>query len=259
MARIFVTGSSTGLGLMTAQLLIEQGHAVVLHGRSANRTAEAQAAAPGAAGVVTGDLSRLAAMREVAEQANRFGRFDAVIHNAGVGYRETKRIETEDGVPHLFATNVLAPYVLTALIRKPARLVYLSSGMHRRTSADLGDLLWTKRPWRGAEAYAESKLYDAALAFAIARLWPDVRSNALEPGWVATRMGGPGAPDDIGKAHLTQAWLAVSDDSAALTTGGYFCHQKPLAANPVALDTAVQDGLLAQCKRLSGVAVPRSA
>ena len=257
MARVFVTGSSTELGLMTAQLLIENGHEVVLHGRSPERTAQAEQDAPGAAGAVTGDLSRLAQIRAVADQANRLGPFDAIIHNAGIGYRETRRIETEDGVPHLFAVNVLAPYMLTALIRKPKRLVYLSSGMHRRTSADLSDLLWTKRPWRGAEAYAESKLYDTALAFAVARLWPDVRSNALEPGWVATRMGGPGAPDDIDQGHLTQAWLATSDDPAALQTGSYFFHQKPLAANPIALDPEVQDGLLSRCKAISGVALPR--
>ena len=127
-----------------------------------------------------------------------------MIYNAGVGYRETRRLETEDGLPHVFAINVLAPYILTALIDRPKRLVYLSSGMHRGADPHLDDLLWIKRPWRGSEAYAESKLHDVLLAFAIARRWPDVRSNALEPGWVPTRMGGPGAPDDMSEAHVTQ-------------------------------------------------------
>src|SRR5215470_6008969 len=126
MARIFVTGSSTGLGLMAAQLLIEQGHRVVLHGRNRARADEAMASAPGAEAVIVGDLSRVQEMRAVAEQANRLGRFDAVIHNAGVGYREARRVETADGIERVFAVNVLAPYLLTALIERPERLVYLS-------------------------------------------------------------------------------------------------------------------------------------
>jgi NAD(P)-dependent dehydrogenase (short-subunit alcohol dehydrogenase family) len=164
---------------MAAQLLISQSHEVVLHGRNQERADAALAAAPGAVAAVTGDLARLSEMRSVAGQVNRFGRFDAVIHNAGVGYREARRIETQDGFPHVFAINVLAPYILTALIERPERLVYLSSGMHYGAGPHLEDLLWTKRPWRGSEAYAESKLHDVLLAFAVARRWPDVRSNAL--------------------------------------------------------------------------------
>jgi NAD(P)-dependent dehydrogenase (short-subunit alcohol dehydrogenase family) len=133
---------------------------------------------------------------DVAEQVNRLGRFDAVIHNAGIGYREPDRIETVDGVPEVFATNVLAPFVLTGLIERPGRLVYLSSGMHHSAAAQVEDLAWTRRRWSGSTAYAESKLYDVLLAFAAARLWSDVFANALEPGWVPTRMGGPGAPDE---------------------------------------------------------------
>ena len=196
MARVFVTGSSEGLGLMAGQLLIEQGHKVVLHGRSRERADEAMARAPGAEAAVIGDLSRIREMKAVADQVNRLGRFDAVIHNVGVGYREPRRVETEDRVEHVFAVNVLAPYVLTALIKRPDRLVYLSSGLHHGAEANFEDLLWSKRPWHGAQAYSESKLYDAMLAFAIARVWPEVRSNALEPGWVATRMGGSGATGD---------------------------------------------------------------
>jgi NAD(P)-dependent dehydrogenase (short-subunit alcohol dehydrogenase family) len=94
---------------------------------------------------------------------------------------------------------------------------------------------------------------DLALAFAVARLWPDVRSNAVTPGWVATRMGGPGAPDDLALGADTQAWLAVSDEPAARVTGRYFYHRTERPAAPAASDPAVQDGLLAACAQLSGV------
>jgi NAD(P)-dependent dehydrogenase (short-subunit alcohol dehydrogenase family) len=125
--------------------------------------------------------------------------------------------------------------------------------MHQYADANLDDILWRKRRWNGSMAYAESKLHDAMLAFAVARRWPDVLSNAVEPGWVATRMGGPGAPDDIDQAHLTQAWLAASDDPAARTTGGYFYHLKPRHPKPQASDIAFQDRLLTLCEEISGV------
>jgi NAD(P)-dependent dehydrogenase (short-subunit alcohol dehydrogenase family) len=255
MSRIFITGSSTGLGLMAGQLLIERGHQVVLHGRDQGRAAEAMASAPGTEAAVVGDLSLISETRAVADQVNGLGRFDAVIHNAGVGYREARRI-TGDGLPHVFAINVLAPYMLTALIDQPHRLVYLSSGMHHGAEANLGDMLWTRRRWQGAQAYAESKLYDVLLAFAVARRWPKVRSNALEPGWVPTRMGGPGAPGDMSKAHLTQVWLAVSEDPLARSTAEYFYHQALCAPNPVARDTETQDRLLEACAGLSNVLMP---
>ena len=163
---------------------------------------------------------------------------------------------TKDGAPHVFAINTLAPYILTALIERPKRLVYLSSGMHTRASANLDDILWRKRAWDGSSAYAESKLHDVMLAFAVARLWPDVLSNAMTPGWVPTKMGGAGAPDDIGQAHLTQAWLATSDDPAALTTGGYFYHLKRREPNAEADDVALQDRLIDICGEISGVGLP---
>ena len=256
MARVLITGSSDGLGLMAARLLVDDGHAVILHARNERRGDDAGQALPGAEDVVIGDLESIAGMRQVAEQANALGQIDAVIHNAGIGYREPRRIETVDGLCHVFAVNVLAPYLLTALITAPDRLVYLSSGMHRGGEPDLDDLQWARRGWNGAQAYSDSKLFDVVLAFAVARHWPGALSNALEPGWVPTKMGGPGAPDDLSLAPVTQAWLAVSDDPAATVTGGYFFHQRPREVHPAARSVDIQEGLLERCSQLTGTPLP---
>src|SRR5277367_5100495 len=255
MSRIFISGSSTGLGLMVGKLLIDQGHQVVLHARNAARADDAKRALPQAQAIVEGDLDTIAGAKEVAARVNDLGRFDAVIHNAAVGYREDHRL-TADGLPHVFAINTLSAYILTALIERPHRLVYLSSGMHHHADANLDDILWTKRRWNGSNAYAESKLHDAMLGFAMARWWPDVLSNSLEPGWVPTKMGGVSAPDDMDQAHLTQAWLAAGDELKAKVTGRYFYHLRPLAPNPQANNTALQDSLIAICAELSDVPFP---
>ena len=167
MARVFISGSSDGL--MAGRHLADRGHQIVLHARNDARAADAKKAAPKAEAVVVGDLANIA------------GRLDAVIHNAAIGFRKSHRV-TGDGVLHVFAINTLAPDVLTALIERPKRLVFLSSGMDERASTHLDDILWRKRRWDGSAAYAESKLHDVMLAFTVARLWPDVLSNALTPG-----------------------------------------------------------------------------
>ena len=253
MARVFITGSSDGLGRMAAQLLIEQGHRVVLHARNERRGQEALSAVPGAETVVIGDLTSIAQTRSVADQVNRLGSFDGVIHNAAVGYQEPRRIATEDDLPHVFAVNTLAPYILTALIRRPQRLIYLSSGLHQRGDASLKDLAWEHRPWQGQQAYSDTKLHNVLLAFAAAHRWPHVLSNALEPGWVPTKMGGPQAPDDLDAGHRTQVWLVASDDPAAMVTGEYFYHMRPRRPNPASRDLDRQEKLLDACKRFSGV------
>ena len=252
MARIFITGSSDGLGLTAAQLLVEQGHSVVLHARSQQRAYETQSKFSAAESVVVGDLTSITQTRRVADQVNQLGTFDAVIHNAGVGYREPKRIVTEDGLSHLLAVNTIAPYILTALITRPKRLVYLSSMLHQDGDPSLKDLTWADRPWLGQQAYSDTKLHDVLLAFAIARRWSGVHSNALEPGWVPTRMGGSGATDDLDQAHRTQVWLAVSDDLSASVSGEYFYHmekQQPHPATRDVGDSGSPAGLLFSCYR----------
>ena len=256
MARVFITGSSDGLGLLAAQHLLEAGHTVVAHARDPERANHTRTLLPGAEAVLTGDFTSLGETRALADAANDLGTFDAVIHNAAIGYKEKSRRLTADGLPHVFQINTLAPFVLSALMHRPGRLVYVSSELHRRGQMALDDLLWESRQWNGTRAYSDTKLHNVLLAFAFARLWPGTLSNAMEPGWMPTKMGGPRASGDLDQGSRTQVWLAVSDDPAAIVTGGYFFQlqqRKPAGATH---DTALQDKLLATCARLSGVPVP---
>jgi len=253
--RIFITGSTDGLGRGAAQKLIADGHQVVLHARSKERAAALANLAPRAAGVVIGDLASAAQTRDLAAQVNALGRMDAVVHNAGI-YREPNRGSTPEGHAKVLAVNVLAPYMLTALIGRPDRLIYLSSSMHRSGEGTLDDIDWTTRHWDTHRAYAESKLYVTALAFAVARRWPKVFSNAVDPGWVPTKMGGAGAPDDLEQGYLTQAWLAVSDDPDAKTSGGLWFHRRRQQPAAQSLDTQFQDELVAKLDALTGIKLP---
>jgi NAD(P)-dependent dehydrogenase (short-subunit alcohol dehydrogenase family) len=254
MSRVFITGSSDGLGLAAARTLMSEGHEVVLHARSKARASAFSDLASRAAGVVVGDLSSAAETRSIAEQVNRIGRMNAVIHNAGV-YQVPNRGKTPEGHATTLAVNTLAPYLLTALIARPDRLIYLSSGMHRSGSGALRDIDWETRSWNASQAYSESKLCVTALAFAVARRWSGVLSNAVDPGWVPTKMGGAGAPDDLEQGHLTQTWLAVSDDPAAKVSGGYWHHRKQQKPAAETLDPEFQDQLIARLAELTGVSL----
>ncbi|CCD93248.1 putative short chain dehydrogenase [Bradyrhizobium sp. ORS 375] len=255
MAIVFITGSTDGLGRAAAQSLLDQGHRVVLHARTAERAAALGELGSRSAGIAVGSLSSAAETRRIADQVNAIGRMDAVIHNAGV-YAQPGRGDTPEGHATTLAVNTLAPYMLTALIERPARLVYLSSGLHRGGEGSLADLDWTKRAWDSAKAYAETKLHVVALAFALARRWPEVLSNAVDPGWVRTRMGGAGAPVDIATGQRTQAWLAVSDDPEALVSGRYWHHLRQQEPAREATEPAFQDALIARLGELTGVALP---
>ena len=242
MARVFITGSADGLGQLAAKHLIANGHQVFLHARNDERGREALASVPGADEVLIGDLSDIAETKALADQANSLARFDAIIHNAAVYHAPGAEI---------FAVNTLAPYVLTCLIQKPHRLIYMSSDMHEGGSPKL-DLF--KRD-TSRITYSDSKLHVLMLCKAVARRWPDVYANALNPGWVPTKMGGPGAPDSFESGYQTQTWLAVSDDNAAKVSGRYFYHQKEYHYNPTADDVRLQDRFLDLCEEITGVAL----
>ena len=255
MATIFITGSTDGLGRAAAQSLLDQGHRVVLHARSADRIDALGELRSRVQGIVVGDLKSAAETRDIADQVNAIGRMDAIIHNAGV-YTRPGRGATPEGHAETLAINTLAPYMLTALIERPGRLVYLSSGLHRGGEGSLDDLDWTRRAWDAARAYAESKLHVVALAFAVARRWPKVLSNAVDPGWVRTKMGGAGAPVDMDTGQRTQTWLAVSQEPAALVTGRYWHHLEQQQPASEATDPTFQDALIGQLSKLTGVELP---
>jgi NAD(P)-dependent dehydrogenase (short-subunit alcohol dehydrogenase family) len=244
MASILITGSADGLGQLSAKALADQGHQVVLHARNAERGRYAQQHVPGAEHVIAGDLSDIDATKNVADQANAFGRFDAVIHNAGV-----YQAPPED----IFRVNILAPYLLTCLIHKPRRLIYLSSDMHLHGRANLENV--NKDGSR--ISYSDSKLYVVMLCMAVARIWPDVYANAVDPGWVPTKMGGPGAPDDLQQGYETQTWLAVSNESRATVSGRYFYHRTERRSNPQASDVVLQEQFLSLCSDITGIPFPR--
>jgi NAD(P)-dependent dehydrogenase (short-subunit alcohol dehydrogenase family) len=252
MASIFITGSADGLGQLAAQRLAALGHDVVLHGRNRDRAQYAMRAVPGARTALEGDLASIEQTRALAQQANAAGPFQAVIHNAGVYRPGAERRETVDGLDDVFAINALAPYLLTALIEGAPRLIYLTSGLHQGGDPDLHDLQWRSRRWSGSQAYANSKLFDVVLAFAVAHLWP-VLSNAVDPGWVPTKMGGLSATGDLELGVATQVWLAVSDERDAKVSGRYFYHKRTRAAHPAASDVTIQNGFLAACEQLTRV------
>ena len=230
MSAVFVTGSADGIGRETARQLLADGHQVVGHARNEPRAQQLRAGLPGLRDVLIGDL---------------------------VGGGADRRVVSENGLEHIFQVNTVAPYLLTALMPRPRRLVYLTSGLQARGRAELDDLQYERRPWDGMQAYSDSKLYDVMLAFAVARLWPEVVATAVDPGWIRTKMGGPGAVDEVGDGAATQVWLAVSDEEGARVTGQYLKRFQVLEANPQARDSRLQDELLRRLADLTGVELPR--
>ncbi|TDQ15088.1 NAD(P)-dependent dehydrogenase (short-subunit alcohol dehydrogenase family) [Algoriphagus boseongensis] len=238
MARILITGSTDGLGKLAAEKLIAAGHQVVLHARNKERADFLKSQLTSSYPILIADLSNLEETKKLTKAANDLGKFDAVIHNAGVLHADSKTI---------FQVNVLAPYVLTALMEKPNRLIYLSSSMH------LGGKEFSEKGQLEKTTYSDSKLMITALTAAFAILYPEVRCNAVDPGWVPTKMGGKNAPDDLQKGVETQIWLATSEEKEANVSGKYFRHKQVKSPHPAVLDEAYQNRLIQWCEELSGL------
>ena len=231
MSRILVTGSAAGLGRLTAESLLSTGHDVVVHARNRTRAASLRGLIDRGAHLVVGDFTDRDAVRGIATELNDATKpLDAVIHNAGVSSGRA-----------VMPVNIVAPYLLTAQLQSPRRLVYLSSSSHYSGRPSLGGL---ERLGERAGSYEDSKLFVTTLAAAVARLRPHVLSNAVDPGWVPTTMGGPDAPDDLELGHRTQEWLVSSDDPEALTSGGYWYHRELRQPHRAVSEPAFQDRLL---------------
>lgn len=243
MARVFITGSSDGLGYLSAKLLIDQGHEVVVHGRNEQRAHDILKKMPNAEAALIGDLANIEEIKNLAQEANKLGAFDAVIHNGGVYQAPASQ---------LFTVNVLAPYILTCLIQKPKRLIYICSGMHLQGQFKLTNSTIAI----DKTTYSDTKLYLMMLCKAVSAKWPDVYSNAVDPGWVPTKMGGADAPDDLQKGYETQAWLAVSNDERTKTAGRYFFHLKEEKYNTIADDSSLQQQLFKVCEAITRVQFP---
>ncbi|KAF2717021.1 NAD(P)-binding protein [Polychaeton citri CBS 116435] len=253
MARIFITGSADGIGQAAARILADQGNSVFLHARNAERAVQAKQAVPNASGVLVGDLSSIAETKQLAEEANKSGPWDTVVHNAGIGYGTVSSSRSVDGIATLFAVNTLAPYILTSLMQKPSRLCFMSSGLHAGGDDSLEDVTWTSRPFSGFQAYGDSKLHNVMLAFAAARYFPNVEAAAMDPGWVRTKMGGSGAPAHASvPAEALAAWC-VGKGNASGKSGVYFDSEKVAKPHVGANDVAKQEMLLRICEEISDV------
>lgn len=256
MARIFITGSTRGIGAETARQLIGLGHDVVIHARDTSRADAARREFPDAGGVAVGELDSLESTTALAAAANDLGPYDVVIHNAGVGGGVPGRALTAAGLERIFHINVVAPYMLTALMPVPSRLIYLTSGLEADGTWEPDDLQWASRAWNGMKAYSDSKLYDLMLAFEVAARHPEAIVNAVDPGWIKTDLGGPQAPDPVELGAETQVWLATSDDPAATASGRYVKRREVHEPNPSGRDAAARAALVAELERLTGIPLP---
>lgn len=220
-----------------------QGHQVILHARNNARKEELQQRIGNVHAILTADLGSEEQTRRMAIELNQLGTCDAVIHNAGL-YRAAAR--------DIFQVNTLAAYLLTCLIHRPRRLIYLSSDMHMGGKFNAGIL----QNQIDRISYSDSKLHVLMLAMAVARRWPTVLSNTVNPGWVPTKMGGSGAPDSLEQGYATQVWLSTSTEPEAMKSGNYFYHKRIAQINPLAADTALQDQLLDICADYTGIQLP---
>jgi NAD(P)-dependent dehydrogenase (short-subunit alcohol dehydrogenase family) len=249
MAVICITGSSDGIGLATARVLLADGHRVLIHARSRDRGRPVVEQLGDETALVTGDLAKLDEVHGLADQIRAYGPVDAIVHNAGVWVRGNTPRTTEHGLETTFAVNVLAPHLLTHLLAPDlrGRLLWLGSGM---ASSGRPDPATLGRPQEPSRAYADSKACDVALALAWHRRIPTVVSAAVDPGWVKTKLAVPGAPGDVTSSADTLAFCCTEAD---LASAPYWKNRAPTPIPEHLRNESLQDAIASACDRLAGI------
>lgn len=249
MATMCITGSSDGIGLATAHVLLAAGHRVLVHARSEERGRPVVEALSGDAHLVTGDLARMEDVRALADQIAKRGPLDVLVHNAGVWVRGDTPPMTPDGFETTLAVNVLAPHLLTALLveQLTGRLLWLGSGMAGSGRPKPSALGGERNP---RQAYADSKACDVALAQAWGRRLPQVASAAVDPGWVRTKLATSGAPGDVDDAATSLVYCCTDAD---LASAPYWRDRRPTPIPGRLRDVGLQDAIAAACDQLVGL------
>jgi retinol dehydrogenase-14 len=257
---VVVTGATSGIGLATAAALRTRVRTLVLVGRDGSRLAEtARSLASDDTGATVrthlADLSQLAEVRRLAaELAAAYPAIDVLVNNAGAYF--SRRELTSEGIERTWALNVLAPYLLTRLLRDSlraaarARVINVSSAAHVGAKLDFDDLEASRR-YSGFRVYGRSKLALLLLTHEFARRWSvdHIAVNALHPGLVRSRFaqnnrGGTAlairaATRAFGisskRGAVTPVYLAVSPQVEG-TTGAYFVRARAVRSSTASYD-----------------------
>jgi NAD(P)-dependent dehydrogenase (short-subunit alcohol dehydrogenase family) len=271
-----VTGATSGIGLATARLLAQQQATIVLVARNRQKGEDAvarirQESGNPAVDLLLADLSQQTQIRRLAaEFESRYARLDVLINNAGGFFM--KRQQTADGIEMTLALNYLAPFLLTNLLLEtlkasaPARIVNVSSDIHRSARIDLEDLE-LKRRYSGQRAYGQAKLALVLFTYELARrlAGTQVTVNALHPGFVATGIGQEGggivklfAPlmkliaSSPKEGAQTSVYLASSPEVAGVT-GQYFKKEQAVPSGPPSYQEDTARRLWEIASRMTGV------
>ncbi len=262
-----VTGSSSGMGLVTARELAIMGARVVMLCRNRSKGEAVQAEIKEASGnaqvdLIVADLSELSQVRRAAyEFKQRYAQLHVLINNAG-GINAERKV-TSDGLEATFATNYLAPFLLTRLLldvlkaSAPARIINVSAPAHKIGKIDFADLQGEHR-YNALKAYSQAKLAEIYFTYELAERLKGtgVTVNALDPGHVVSNFNTStkGLMHVIAEAIYffdgrspeqgaqTNLYLATSPEVEGVS-GKYFLNCKQIPSSRRSYDVTVRQHL----------------
>ena len=285
-----VTGSTAGIGAETARNLAETGATVLVHGRDRSKGERLVEDLPGDGhAFYTADFTDPAEVRDLADAVlSEFDRLDVLVNNAGTWQGDRRLIDlpgTDDGVEMTFVVNHLAPFLLTNLLADrlaatgerrmegragadgdpsvdPARVVTVSSALHRRATLDLESVVGPSAT-TGSDAYGHSKLANVCFTLELAERLPEqVTATCCHPGvspstslsrdgssilgfgWKLYGVVGTlfGLTDSIAESAETQTYLARSPAVSGVT-GEYFDDREAVRSAEASYDRDAQRAL----------------